>query len=325
MGDRAARVRIAHAGCGAWGRNLVRELAAHSHVDLALVVDPDPEARAFAKRMVPGVATATSMAALGEHDIDAVTIATPGPLHARHAMAALTRGAHVFVEKPMTTSAADARALINRGRSAGKIGMVGHLLHHHGAVRAMLRVVREGRIGTPREFRSARLCQHGSRDADGSLLWSLAPHDMSVLRALDPKPVRQMQVDLRAAGDGAAPSIADLHLRLAGGLRAHIVVSRAHPSKVRRMEVVGDEGAVVFDDLGWPALSLRSRGRREALSWDESVPPLRAEVDAFVTCVRDGLDPAIGFDEGLAVVELIERAHAVASSRATRPALSAAR
>lgn len=328
---RVGRVRVAHVGCGAWGANLVRELAAHPRVALDLVIDPDAVARQRARALAPGVTTAASVGALAEHRPDAVVIASPGPLHAEHAMAALSLGAHVFLEKPMTTSVADARALVAERRAAQRVGMVGHLLHHHAAVRAMLRAVCEGRIGTPRAFRSARLCKHGSRDADGSLLWSLAPHDMSVLRALEAGPVRHMAVQLRATDGAGVANHADIQVRLAGGLEAHVVVSRAHRAKVRCMEVAGDEATVVFDDLAEPKLTLcpaargRKHGTAEAIGFDTAVSPLTAEVDAFVCCVCEGTRPQIGFTEGLEVVELIERAHAVASWTSESPSLLAAR
>lgn len=321
------QLHFAHVGCGAWGSNLVRELAAHPGVSLDLVIDADARARERARTLASGVSTASSMEALGDRPFDAVVIASPGPLHARHAMAAMALGAHVFVEKPMTTSVVDARAMLARCRSRRRIGMVGHLLHHHAAVRMMLQLVAEGRIGTPLAFRSARLCQRSSRDADGSLLWSLAPHDMSVLRALDRGPVRKMRVDLRCLGEAdSLPNVADLRLRLAGGLEAHIVVSRAHRTKVRRMEVIGEDATVVFDDVAPSSkLTLRWRGEVEDIPYREGVSPLRAEVDAFVTSVRSGTRPEIGFVEGLEVVELLERAHAVASRTSDSPALSAAR
>lgn len=325
MADRVTRLRVAHVGCGAWGGNLVRELAAHPAASLELVIDPDPNARARARRISPGVATAASIDALGDGRFDAVLIASPGPLHAEHATAALDAGAHVFVEKPMTTSVAQARALVASCRARKRVGMVGHLLHHHAGVRTLIELVRAGVVGTPRVFHSARYCKRGSRDADGSLLWSLAPHDMSVLRALDDRKVRTMRVALSGDRSSGIPNLAEIRVRLEGGFEAHVVVSRAHPDKVRRMEVVGDEGSLVFDDLAERKLLLHRGAETEAIGYDDAISPLAAEVDAFVSCVRDGRPARMGFDQGLEVVELIERAQAVASFTSESPLLSVAR
>jgi len=305
-------VRVAHVGCGAWGCNLVRELQAHPHVSVELLIDSDPSALDRARALAPQANVARSIDALGSTPMDAVVIATPGPLHAQHALTALQAGSDVLLEKPMTTSAADARKLVATCRASERIGMVGHLLHHHGAIRALLAAVREGRIGVPRSFRSARLCVRGSKDVDGSLLWSLAPHDISVLRALDPSHVRQMHVDLRCLGD-SAPNVADMRLHLGSGFEAHIVVSRAHRTKVRRMEVVGELGTIVFDDVtSGPKLTLRWGGGVEELAFDRA-QPLRTEVDAFVRCVRTRTPPRVGWSEGLEVVEILERAQSIAT------------
>ncbi len=312
MAGEPAPVRVAHVGCGAWGCNLVRELQAHPDVSLALLIDPDPLALGRARALAPQADTAWSVDALRSSPVDAVVIASPGPLHAEHALAALHAGADVFLEKPMTTSAADARKIVAACRASKRIGMVGHLLHHHGAIRTLLAAVREGRIGLLRSFRSARLCVRGSRDVDGSLLWSLAPHDISVLRALDPSPIRQMRVDVHCQGE-PVPNVADLRLHLTSGFEAHIVVSRAHRSKVRRMEVLGDQGSIVFDDItSGPTLALRRNGGIEELAFDRT-QPLRTEVDAFIRCVRTRTPASVGWAEGLEVVEVLERAQAIAS------------
>jgi predicted dehydrogenase len=303
---------VAHVGCGAWGCNLVRELQAHPHVALELLIDPDPSALDRAHALAPQANMARSIDALRSTPVNAVVIASPGPLHTQHALAALHAGADVFLEKPMTTSAADARKLVATCRASERIGMVGHLLHHHGAIRTLIDAVREGRIGVPRSFRSARLCVRGSRDVDGSLLWSLAPHDISVLRALDSSSIRQMHVDFRCLGD-PAPNVADVRLHLSSGFEAHIVVSRAHRSKVRRMEVLGELGTILFDDVtSGPKLTLRWDGGVEELAFDRT-QPLRTEVDAFVRCVRTRTPPRVGWSEGLEVVEILERAQTIAS------------
>ena len=312
-------VRVAHVGCGAWGQNLVRELRDHPAVELVLLIDPDAKALARCHTLVPSAATASSIRAIEEQAMDAVVIASPETQHASHALAAL-RTSNVFLEKPMTTSVAEARTLLAACKTFHRIGMVGHLLHYHGAVRTLLANVREGRIGVPRAFRSARLCVKGSRKTDSSVLWSLAPHDISVLRALDASAVRLMTVDVRSV-DSAVANAAEIHMRMASGLMARVEVSRAHQHKVRRMEVVGEDGTIVFDDVAHgPKLTLRwggevgglggysVGGRIEPLAFD-TVPPLRAEVDTFVRCVATRTTPQTDFSEGYEVVELLERAH----------------
>jgi len=316
------RLRVVQIGCGAWGRNLVRELHGHPGVDLVLLIDPDPNALARSHDLAPDASTASSIDSIQDREVEACVIASPGPMHASHALAALRVG-DVFLEKPMTTSVTDARMLVSACKAYGRVGMVGHLLHHHGAVQAMLAAVREGRIGAPLVFRSARLCVRGSRDVDGSMLWCLAPHDISVLRMLDTSSVQRMKVDLHCLGScvgATGPNVADMRLRMASGLFAHVQVSRAHAHKVRRMEIAGELGTVVLDDMATTSkLTLHWKGRVEDLQFDP-VPPLRAEVDAFVRCVRGCSVSRTDFSEGLAVVELLECAQRVACVTRESPA-----
>ena len=164
-------------------------------VDLVLLIDPDAKALSRSQALAPSAELARSINQLEGRALDAIVIATPGYLHASHALAALRYGS-VFLEKPMATCVADAKKLVDARNAHNRVGMVGYLLHHD-AVRTMLTTIREGRIGTPTAFHSARLCVRGSRDVDGSLLWSLARHDVSILRAIDPSPVCRMTVDTR--------------------------------------------------------------------------------------------------------------------------------
>ncbi|MCU0690876.1 MAG: Gfo/Idh/MocA family oxidoreductase [Polyangiaceae bacterium] len=315
------RVRIAQIGCGAWGRNLLREVVAHPLADATLVIDLEPSARALAHALAPDARVCASVDALDMADVDAVIVASPGPCHAVHVRAALARKLHVLVEKPMTTSTAEARALTREAERLRVVAMVGHLLQHHQAVLALLRYVRAGRLGSPVRFRSHRLCTAGSRDVDGSLIWSLAPHDIAVLRALDRSPVVHARADVQQS-----PPIAQLEVLLASGLRADITLSRAHRAKVRRLEVACERGVVVFDDLlAAGKVKVFCGDRVVVLPYAERPEPLCAEVDAFVRCIRDGQRPRISFSDGLEVVSVLEAAQFSGSVKSVGPPLLAAR
>ncbi|OQB10460.1 MAG: 1,5-anhydro-D-fructose reductase [Deltaproteobacteria bacterium ADurb.Bin207] len=304
-------IRVAHLGCGVWGRNLIRELQAHPDVALTWLVDTDASALDQALALAPQAIPCSSLHWLDPHHVDAVVIATPGPWHTQHALTALQAGLDVFVEKPMATQATDARKLAAAFHATDRIGMVGHLMHHHGAIHSLFEAIRQGRIGTPLAFHSARLCRPNSRDVDGSLLFSLAPHDISLLRALDASAIRHIDTKWGRMGS-LLPNIANLHLRLSSGLEAHIVVSRAHHTKVRKTTIVGEHASIVFDDVtSGPKLTLRHHGKSEALDFDPT-PPLRTEIREFIHCIRTRKNPTIGTREGLEVVEILERAQAIA-------------
>ena len=324
MGD---KLRVAQIGVGAWGRNLLRELAAHPRVEVVCVIDSSASALASVRAMAPGAWFAPSLDALGDADAEAAVIATPGPLHAAHAKRALDLGLHVFLEKPMATCVADAEMLLDLATRRGLVGMVGHLLHHHAAVRAMVEVVRSGRLGAMRSFRSARLCTKGSRDVDGSLIWSLAPHDVSILRALDPANVRRVSARVRSLPvDAGGWNVADLRIEMASGVDALVVLSRAHRDKVRRMEVHCEHGTIVFDDLReTDKVHIVRDGVEEPVLVEMVRAPLAAEVDAFVRSVRDGAPVLTSFAEGSDVVRVLAAAQRCVESSSVSPPLSAAR
>lgn len=312
------RLRTALLGCGRWGKSLLRNFAGREDIDVRVVVDPDALALAGARAIVPGAHLAASEDALDREPLDVVVIASPGPVHARQALEAMDRGADVFVEKPMATAFDDAQEIVKKAAAQGTIGMVGHLLAYHPAIAAMIGAALGGEIGKPLYLRSERCCLAGSPDPDGSLLWALAPHDVSLLRAIDPSPVVTVDTEMRRGG-----AVATLNLRTERGMRASVLMSRMHEHKVRRTVVECEAGWIVFDDtLARNKLVVHRKGggAREPIAYDDSIEPLRAEIDYFVRCVRDRRAPPTGFDDGLAVVAVLARAELAAVWSISRPA-----
>lgn len=302
----AERIRTALVGCGAWGRNLLRVARAHPRLEVTAVADPNSSIvtgdvpRFDSLEAVPG-------------PLDAVLIATPGPTHAIVAIDAIDRGAHVFVEKPMATSVADASRVVAAVARSGRVGMVGHLLRHHPAARAMIEQVTAGALGRPLLFHSERCSLPGGRDPDGDVLWSLAPHDVSLLIALDRSDV------VSASCEPVASDACTLGFMMASGLVARMVVSRASAAKRRQVTISCERGTVVFDDcLPERKVEVRSGEARSWPQYDGSIEPLRAELDAFVRAVDGAERPLTSLQEGLDVVALIERARSAAAQESAR-------
>lgn len=312
----AERIRAALVGCGTWGRNLLRVLASHPDIALVAVADPDPSVKtgeAVRTRSLEEVAAA----------LDAVVIATPGPTHARIAISALERGLHVFIEKPMATSVRDASRVIAAAERSGTIGMVGHLLRHHPAVCAMIDLVASGALGEPIAFRSERCSVPGARDPDGGVLWSLGPHDVSLLLAIDRSGAASV------ACETMLPASAELAVAMASGLQARMRVSRASDAKIRTVRVECERGFVEFDDCVPERKVSVYRGEAvEHLAYDAGREPLRAEIDAFVRAIRSGVQPSTSLHEGLSVVTLLDQAgggRSVTGSARSMPPLEAGR
>ncbi|AUH67033.1 Gfo/Idh/MocA family protein [Paracoccus zhejiangensis] len=320
-----AEIRIAQVGCGHWGKNLTRNFAQIGA--LGAIVDPHaPTAEKMSAEF--GVPARTLDQVLADPAIQGVAFATPAETHAAGAIAALQAGKHVYVEKPLALTMADCRAMIDTARDTGRILMVGHLLQYHPIFAALRDLVGAGDIGTLRYVYSNRLSL-GKFRTEEDVLWSFAPHDISMLLALANSPVSHV------SAQGAAfvtPNIADMatvQIGFENGLRGHVFTSWCHPFKEQRLVAVGDAGMAVFDDT-LPDWGQKLAIYRHRIDTAGPVPvphkaeaefidvpqgePLRTECEHFVAAIRDGRQPRTDGAEGLAVVEVLERASAAMSA-----------
>src|SRR5215470_15839586 len=177
-------MRIAVAGVGAWGVNHVRAFARLKGVEVVAICDATAEARARALALAPRARAESELAAvLADPSIEAVTLATPAVTHARLALEVLAAGKHVFVEKPLALSVADAEAVVSAAERAGKVLMVGHLMLYHPAVERLRKMVQAGDLGKLYYLYAQRV-NLGRLRRDENALWSLAPHDVSIILAL---------------------------------------------------------------------------------------------------------------------------------------------
>jgi predicted dehydrogenase len=198
--------------------------------------------------------------------------------------------------------------------------LVGHLLEYAPAVRAVKAVLDAGRIGRLRHLHLERL-KLGKVRSEENVLWSFAPHDLSVIGFLLGPQARP--TDLRAVGRcHLQPGIEDIvHLDLdyPDGVSAHLHVSWLHPETRRFVVLVGEEGMLVWDDLAKqhkvvlhrkvvqvPTLSLADGGA-EPVPFEDA-EPLRVECEHFLDCVLGEASPISDGRDGLRVVDTLERA-----------------
>jgi predicted dehydrogenase len=307
--------KVAVIGCGYWGKNLVRNFAELGA--LAGVVDgrPDVCAAMASQYNVPAYSLE---AALANPEIDGVVIATPAETHCEVALAAFAAGKHVYVEKPIAMSLDEGRAMQEAGKKAGKRLMVGHLLRYHPAFEALLETVKAGHLGKLRYAYSNRLSL-GKFRVEENVLWSFAPHDVSMLLALfDEKPT-----SVTIGGSAwVTPNIEDenrVDIGFASGARAHVFTSWLHPFKEQKLVVIGEKAMAVFEDSAAGADKLRLykhgidySGREPAPTKADAEPipygngePLRQECAHFLSCIDGDLEPRTGADEALAVLAVL--------------------
>ena len=311
-------VRLAVVGCGHWGKNLVRNFADLGA--LAGLVDENPD-RAQSMAAAYDVPVLDFETACDHPELDALVISAPAVTHCDLSRRALLAGKHVFVEKPVAMTLDEAETLVEVVKSSGKILMVGHLLRYHPAFEKLSEICAAGKLGELRYVYSNRL-NLGKLRTEENILWSFAPHDISMILAL----FGGEPVDVEAVAHSyVTPGIADVtttHLRFKNDAAAHIHVSWLHPFKEQRLVVIGDKAMAVFDDgLDWSdkvkVYSHRIDVRDGVLGTNkadaETVPleraePLRFECQHFLDCVSGGIEPLTNLQEGMRVLRVLNLA-----------------
>jgi len=315
-------------GYGYWGPNLVRNLLECSGAETRVVCDMQPERLAHVTRRFPNVRTTTSAAELiADPGVDAVVIATPVNHHFEFAQAALRAGKHVFVEKPMSSTSAQAARLIEEAMTRRLVLMVGHTFVYTGAVRKIRELSLSGDLGDIYYYDSVRI-NLGLFQHDVNVLWDLAVHDLAIMDYVLP----QRPVAVSATGfahlPGEPENIAYMTMFFEGNLIAHVHVNWLSPVKMRRTLLGGSRRMVVFDDLETnEKVKVYDRGVSVNPSpenvyqmligyrtGDMSAPrldvaeALSVEMAHFIQCIDKGETPVSDGEAGLRVVRLLEAA-----------------
>lgn len=242
-------INIGVIGYGYWGPNIVRNFFNAANCSVKMVADSRAPRLAMLAKSFPsikGVTDANDI--INSKEIDAVVIATPVFTHYTLAKKALENGKHVLIEKPMTSSAAEAEELINLASQKNLLLMVDHTFLYTGAVQKMKEVIDSQIIGTPRYFDSARI-NLGLFQPDINVLWDLAPHDISILIYL----IKEMPTSINATGishtNNKIENIAYMTVNYASDFIAHFNCSWTSPVKIRQTLIGGDKKMIVYNDL----------------------------------------------------------------------------
>jgi predicted dehydrogenase len=317
-------LRVAVTGLGYWGPNLVRNLHEIEDVEVAWICDRRVDALERIGRRYPAVGRTTSYEqVLADDSVDAVVIATPVSTHHALASAALRHGKHVFVEKPLAGSSAEARDLIALGEEHGLVVMPGHTFLYSPPVNMIRELITSGELGEVYFISTSRV-NLGLHQPDVSVTWDLGPHDFSILRYwMDELPVR-ISATSRSCIIPERPDVAFISLAFGSGAIAHVELSWLAPSKLRRTAVVGSKKMVVYDDTSNEPVRVFDSGvvppppetfgeyKLAYRSGDVVSPkvegrePLLLELTDFVETIRTGGIPRSSVEVGLDVVRICE-------------------
>src|SRR6266478_156327 len=310
------KVRVAVVGVGYWGKNLVRNF--HELGALEALCDADRSLEGTYKRSYEGVRFCSEFSkVLSDSSIDAVALATPAVKHYEMAKAALEAGKDVLVEKPLAIDVKHGEELVKLAEAKQRILMVGHILRYHPAILKLQRLIQDGALGKINYLYSNRL-NIGKIRTEENILWSFAPHDISVMLSL----LNEMPTRVTCQGGSYLnrdiPDVTLSHFEFPSGVQAHIFVSWLHPIKEQRLVVVGSEKMAVFDDTAEHKLVLyphkvewrnriptavKANGENVAL---DDLEPLRAECQHFLDCVESRTSPVSDGAEGLRVLRVLD-------------------
>jgi len=319
-------LRVGVIGYGYWGPNLVRNFAESENTAITMIADLSAARLALAERRFPGVRTTHSATeVVTDSRVDVVAIATPVDTHFELGMQVLRAGKHLWLEKPMTETADQARILADEAERRGLVCYVDHTFVYTSAVRKIGDIMRSGDLGKLYYYDSTRI-NLGLFQHDVNVIADLGVHDFAILDYL----MQEQPEAVSASGvnhfPGTPENLAHLTLYYGSGMLAHINVSWLSPVKVRQVLLSGSKQMIVYDDL-LPSEKLKvydsgvnftedpvevQRLRVSYRTGDMWAPrldeteALRVAVDHFADCVRTTTSPLTDAQLGVRIVELIE-------------------
>jgi len=319
-------IRFAVIGYGYWGPNIVRNLCSLDSTKVVAICDHSEVALRRAAQAYPKVRLTTDVSELmSSPDIDAIAVITPVWTHFEFAKSALSNGKHVFVEKPFTSTSAQAEQLINLAEQKNLQIMVDHTFLFTGAVKKIRQLIDDNILGKLYYYDSTRV-NLGLFQHDVDVLWDLAPHDLSIVDYL----IGERAEAIVATGEkhlNGMTDVAYLTAYFPDNVIAHINVNWLSPVKVRTTLIGGEKKMVVWNDLeADEKIKVYDRGvnmtSREGVydllvsyrsgdMWAPKLEPteaLKAELGYFVECICSGETPINDGLAGLRIVRLLEAA-----------------
>ncbi len=317
-------IKIGLIGFGYWGPNLARNFNANPNLQLAAVCDLSAARLERAARAYPAARACGSLDEFFQVGMDAVAVSTPVASHFELARRALESGRHLWLEKPMTATVAEAEQLIELAQKNQRVLLVDHTFVYTGAVRKIKDLIDKWQLGELIYYDSTRV-NLGLFQQDVNVLWDLAPHDISIMDFL--MPYKKLAVSATGShfyGNGIVPKSL-LTIYMAGNVIGHINVSWVSPVKIRQTLIGGTSRMVLYDDTE-PSekIKIYDKGVDLNVTQEElyhlkvqyrvgdmyaprldDTEALALETRHFVECIEKGKEPLTGGKAGLEVVKVL--------------------
>lgn len=307
--------KVAVIGCGVWGRNIVRNFYNLNVLDT--VCDIDDENLKKVTQDYPGVKTTKDFNdILNNPEITGVAVVTPSHMHYRLVKSMLQAGKHVYVEKPISTVAEEAKDLTKLANEQGLVLMVGHLLLYHPAVNRLKMLVDEGALGDIVYAQSDRLNVNYFKN-DRSVMWDLAPHDVSMISYVTGKEPKRVISAIGCSSDrNEIMDITHIGIEFEDGVIAHISDSWITPKKHVTLLIRGSKATAILDDNvvenKLQVYDNFAAGTSTNIHLDYlEIEPLKLECQHFISCCESGKKARSDGENGYTVVKILEEAEKI--------------
>ena len=321
------KVVLGIVGLGYWGPNLLRNFAQLNEANVKICCDLDEKILANTKTQYPDIEITNDYSKLlQDPEIQAIVLAVSATHHYNLAKQAILHKKHIYVEKPLTLEVSHAEELVSLSQQNNVKLMVGHLMEYHPAIEKIKQMILEQELGDVYYIYSQRV-NLGKIRKDENALWSLAPHDISIIMyLLESEPVKVSARGVAYLQEGIE-DVVFLDMFFPNKIMAHVQLSWLDPHKIRKTTIVGSKKMVVFDDMDQlEMLRIYDKGVvnnpaygsfGEALSLrfgDVTIPhvkmaePLRLECQHFIDCIRNDKQPRSDGEDGLRVVKVLQAA-----------------
>ena len=306
---------IAVVGCGYWGKNLVRNF---SELEALYSVSDVNSGTANNYANQYQVKNLSFDEVINDENTKGVVLTVPAKHHASMAIAAMKKGKHVFVEKPLALNEMDAKLMIETAKENKVKLMVGHLLHYHPIFKEIKKIVKEGQIGKLMYIQSNRL-SFGKFRSEEDVVWSFAPHDISMILALANEKPKVVKCNSKSIIKENHGDIANIYMEFPSGLKSNISVSWINPNKEVKLVITGTSAMLIFDDTKpWDKklsfISYDIKKTKNLIDINKSIlkfieiseeEPLKNECKHFLEVVKNNIQPLTDGIEGQKVVEVL--------------------
>ena len=302
-------------GCGIWGRNIVRNFynlgALHSVCDL------DNENLKMIQELYHDVEVTNDFnSIILNPEITALCVVTPSHTHFNLVKKAILAGKHVYVEKPISTKASEAKELKELAEQMNVKLLVGHLLLYHPAVNRLKMLIAEGVLGEIKYVQSDRLNINYFKN-DRSVMWDLAPHDVSMIAHVTGKaPLRVISATGAASEFENIYDITHLTIEFEDGVIGHVSDSWIHPQKRVSLLVRGTKATAILDDTiqeGKLKVYDNKKGSQNEIEVFDylEIEPLKLECQHFLNCIKNDKTPRSDGENGYMIVKILEQAESM--------------